>query len=262
MPNHTTNSMGVWRHGLLVLMLIACPATTCAFMTTSHVHPVAIRTGQAKTFPLLVSNKETEPPVNGDVNGDANSVNGEQNRPTRQHRFTYLPRLAIRIYSEYASRLWRETNSDARRRIASDKVTRSVKNVQHVFRGEEYCDLSNVSNQSRQNLLDACDSILSENDGGGEGEEAVVPVAAPSSPDPASDKSPATKKKGRSKMFGAAMGAAVACWVFSGNYIFAGLFTLMTILGQLEYYRMVMNTGTYKDTKTIGEKHCTCNNHG
>ena len=41
------------------------------------------------------------------------------------------------------------------------------------------------------------------------------------------------------------MGLCVAAWVFSGNYIFTGLFTLMTILGQLEYYRMVINTGVY-----------------
>ncbi len=53
------------------------------------------------------------------------------------------------------------------------------------------------------------------------------------------------KKKGRSVLFGATMGLAVAAWVYSGNYIFTGLFTLMTALGQLEYYRMVMNTGIY-----------------
>jgi hypothetical protein len=53
------------------------------------------------------------------------------------------------------------------------------------------------------------------------------------------------KKPRRSIMFGAIMGAVVALWVFSGNYIFTGLFCLMTILGQLEYYRMVMNTGVF-----------------
>ena len=53
------------------------------------------------------------------------------------------------------------------------------------------------------------------------------------------------KKKGRSVLFGATMGLAVACWVYSGNYIFTTLFTLMTALGQLEYYRMVMNAGIY-----------------
>jgi hypothetical protein len=53
------------------------------------------------------------------------------------------------------------------------------------------------------------------------------------------------KKKGRSVLFGATMGLIVAGWVYSGNYIFTTLFTLMTALGQLEYYRMVMNTGIY-----------------
>eukprot|EP00804_Cyclotella_cryptica_P000677 CCRYP_014693-RD/>CCRYP_014693-RD protein AED:0.00 eAED:0.00 QI:337/1/1/1/1/1/2/214/628 len=52
-------------------------------------------------------------------------------------------------------------------------------------------------------------------------------------------------KKGRSVLFGATMGLIVAAWVYSGNYIFTTLFTLMTALGQLEYYRMVMNTGIY-----------------
>ena len=61
------------------------------------------------------------------------------------------------------------------------------------------------------------------------------------------DETKKTKKKkgGRSVLFGATMGLVVACWVYSGNYIFTALFTLMTALGQLEYYRMVMNTGVY-----------------
>ncbi len=53
------------------------------------------------------------------------------------------------------------------------------------------------------------------------------------------------KKKGRSVLFGATMGLAVAGWVYSGNIAFTALFTLMTALGQLEYYRMVMNAGIY-----------------
>ena len=52
-------------------------------------------------------------------------------------------------------------------------------------------------------------------------------------------------KKGRSVLFGATLGLIVAAWVYSGSYIFTTLFTLMTALGQLEYYRMVMNTGIY-----------------
>ena len=53
------------------------------------------------------------------------------------------------------------------------------------------------------------------------------------------------KKKGRSVLFGATMGAIVALWVYSGNEIFTALFTLMTALGQLEYYRMVMKKNIY-----------------
>ena len=64
------------------------------------------------------------------------------------------------------------------------------------------------------------------------------------------------KKKGgggggnsRSVLFGTTMGLVVAGWVYSGNYVFTALFTLMTALGQLEYYRMVMNTGIYPARK-------------
>jgi hypothetical protein len=53
------------------------------------------------------------------------------------------------------------------------------------------------------------------------------------------------KKKGRSVLFGASMGLVVAMWVYSGNYVFTALFTLMTALGQLEYYRTVMAKGIY-----------------
>ena len=53
------------------------------------------------------------------------------------------------------------------------------------------------------------------------------------------------KKKSRSVLFGASMGLIVACWVFSGNFLFTAAFTFMTALGQLEYYRMVMKTGIY-----------------
>lgn len=73
-------------------------------------------------------------------------------------------------------------------------------------------------------------------------------AAAPTAPtETTSNEVAETKKKkgGRSVLFGATMGLTVAAWVYSGNYIFTTLFTLMTALGQLEYYRMVMNAGIY-----------------
>lgn len=61
---------------------------------------------------------------------------------------------------------------------------------------------------------------------------------------------PKKKKKGsRSVLFGAAMGAAATGWVFSGNFIFTSVFTLATILAQLEYYRMAMRVGIYPARK-------------
>eukprot|EP00581_Thalassiosira_minuscula_P009971 CAMPEP_0183710192 /NCGR_PEP_ID=MMETSP0737-20130205/5996_1 /TAXON_ID=385413 /ORGANISM="Thalassiosira miniscula, Strain CCMP1093" /LENGTH=606 /DNA_ID=CAMNT_0025938417 /DNA_START=190 /DNA_END=2010 /DNA_ORIENTATION=- len=77
--------------------------------------------------------------------------------------------------------------------------------------------------------------------------KALVDTAAPSSETPAAAavEKPKKKKGGRSVLFGATMGLVVAGWVYSGNYVFTGLFTLMTALGQLEYYRMVMQTGIY-----------------
>lgn len=200
-----------------------------------------------QSFQLPVVNRGKDPSLNGETDGSTS----EEREPVsdgskRQHYFTYLPRKAIQIYGDYASRLWRETNKSARKKIASDKVTQSVRTVQQVFRGEEYCDFSDVSSVNRQNLLDACDSILNEKiersgDASSEAGNETTEIATTDG----SENKAATKKKGRSVLFGATMGAAVACWVFSGNYIFTGLFTLMTILGQLEYYRMVMNKGVY-----------------
>lgn len=170
-----------------------------------------------------------------------------------------FPRKAVKIYSDYASRLWEETNSDARRKIAEDKATAAIRRVQHLLKGEEYTDFSGVSVDARNNLLEACNTMLTAT-----GHEDLVDMtstsnttSSSSSLQTASSKEKSDEKKDekgkgvkkkkprRSILFGATMGFAVACWVFSGSYIFTGLFTLMTVLGQLEYYRMVMNTGVY-----------------
>uniref|UniRef100_A0A7S4N1M3 Phosphatidate cytidylyltransferase n=1 Tax=Odontella aurita TaxID=265563 RepID=A0A7S4N1M3_9STRA len=76
---------------------------------------------------------------------------------------------------------------------------------------------------------------------------ALSVVAESASQEDGDHNAPAKKKKkaGRSVLFGASMGALVAGWVFSGNYIYALLFTAFTVLGQLEYYRMCMGAGVY-----------------
>jgi len=262
---------------------------------------------------------------------------------------------AYGIYTTYLQRLWQETSTTQRQRIARDRATRAVRRVQHLMRGEEYGPdflsgdvatkekgegsdaqqgtASDVKDdpvhaykleRARSRMLEACDDVLSAMDDGVEtapaatttagenvdlgesqylhmldeedgaanpnivGEEPMdkldpgeseylhgldeeaktnaeknkdllVQGGIKSSEDDAASKQvakvdaskAALKKKAdggkprRSILFGAAMGALVAGWVFSGNYVFTGMFTLMTILGQLEYYRMVMNTGVY-----------------
>lgn len=103
----------------------------------------------------------------------------------------------IHLYTDYASRLWKDTSQEAR-----DEMSHKLSHPEEAA------------------------------------EEAVVVEAPPPS-------KKVVKPKSRSIAFGALMGVAVAAWVFSGNYIFTALFTSMTILGQLEYYRMVMSTGVY-----------------
>ncbi len=156
-----------------------------------------------------------------------------------------LPKAAYRVYMSYVRRLWRETDPAARTLVANDKIRGAIRNVQHILSCNEYTSLSDKGEKSLSELLRACDTMLlalseeqkAQNlDDFGKDLEVVATV-------PTVD--PAKKKPRRSIMFGVIMGIAVACWVFSGNYVFTALFTLMTILGQLEYYRMIMSTGVY-----------------
>ena len=154
------------------------------------------------------------------------------------------------LYMDYLHRLWNETDPHVRKRIATARAISSLKRVQHIMRGEEYVTLSKDQDtfvdieerrEARFKLLQACDVLLKD-EPTKETERSTTDVLAPIQNEETMKK---PKKKSRSVLFGATMGAAVACWVFSGNYIFTTLFTLMTILGQLEYYRMVMNAGIY-----------------
>lgn len=176
------------------------------------------------------------------------------------------PKKVVKIIAEYATRLWRETNAEARKYVDSNRVAKSISLVQQLLLKEEELGASTnlptytrIPEPQRVKLLDACNAaLLSIGAVTTSDELATIPILASNqniqpingaqiSELPISSNS-TTKLKTRSRRsigFGAAMGLAVTCWVFSGNYIFTGLFTLMTALGQLEYYRMVMNTGVF-----------------
>lgn len=174
-------------------------------------------------------------------------------------RARQLPRKAVQIYAEYASRLWTDTSYEARLRIARDKASAAIRGVETVIRCGGF---SEVSEQTRDELLKACGKAMSELKATRATAAAALPptksvttIASSTalSPPPTAQQQQQTQtqapagtvKKTRSVLFGVMMGAVVACWVFSGNYIFTGLFTLMTIIGQLEYYRAVIGTGVY-----------------
>lgn len=178
--------------------------------------------------------------------------------------------LAI-VYVNYIKRLWRETAPEERKRIASRKASLAINNVKHILDGEEYIDfivmrdgetLDDFEERvlARDKLLEACNSMLKFVDTNATisdtTDEPSVDMSLDKNVESDIEKKDNTsaatapkKKKSRSILFGAGMGAIVACWVFSGNYIFTALFTLMTALGQLEFYRMVMNTGVYPARK-------------
>ncbi len=163
----------------------------------------------------------------------------------------HFPQRAVEIYTEYAGRLWNETAPAVRQKITNDKISAAIRQLQQVSKTSS----SVLPSETLLKLEDACQSMLSAIVASTENQTAsavetlrtesdAVNITVSSS-DIAPDSVAPAKKPRRSIMRGVIMGAIVAAWVFSGNYIFTGLFTLMTTVGQLEYYRMIMNTGVY-----------------
>jgi len=227
--------VGIW---LVVLLASSTEAFTPRSLLTPPPFSLLTTQRSSRLLPLLVSQEER-------ITEDTSVKKPRHRKRAVVKRITSLPNQAVRIYANYASRLWTETNPEARGKIAKRKAELAIRHVQTVIRDDEYKQFSDVSDEARQQLLDACDGLLiamgNKKEGPVNGIEKETTAVAKVGEDTDKPK----KKKSRSVLFGALMGLAVACWVFSGNYIFTGLFTLMTILGQLEYYRMVQNTGVY-----------------
>lgn len=200
-------------------------------------------------------------------------VDSSSSDSSTKKKSKFIPQRAMNIYVNYVTRLWKETNKTSRQKIANQRAFYAIKQVQHLLReGEEYVNIMNTKQDdsleeienrlmARNDLLNACDTMLGII---GKEQEEVSSDIAISSNGAANGKALDTtldtakqsgkkvkkkKKNSRSILFGAAMGAIVACWVFSGNFLFTSLFTLMTVLGQLEYYRMVMKVGIYPARK-------------
>lgn len=228
-----------------VTCAILIPFTVESF-STSPVHPVLVDMTRSRyhvsRWRAVVSPEEMQE--------EAGAEMARKSRSKREKMKTFyrLPSRAYHVYTDYAKRLWIETNTDARTKIANDKVRGAIRNMCHILKSDEYTQFSDGSLDARDKLLTACNDMIATLPA--DLKSNSEPLVAEETSTPKAGDTPATAIQGktrnhRSILFGALMGAAVACWVFSGNYVFTGLFGLMTILGQLEYYRMVMNTGVY-----------------
>ncbi|KAL3908019.1 MAG: hypothetical protein SGILL_008643, partial [Bacillariaceae sp.] len=263
-----------------ILPLLALPflAVQGFVLPTQQQHQLSPRTigysttgakGRARLFSSVEKDKQQhqqQPSDDADMNASSTTTKKSGFR-SKVRGVYYLPRTAYRVYTSYFSALWKATSTSARNKIANDKVRTAVRQVQLILQNTgEYDESMNEetgvledpeTREAKEKLLKACDSMLAtlgtadipQEDSA---QESTADSSSSSSTEVAvttntssTEVAAAPKKKHRSIVFGAIMGAAVACWVFSGNYIFTGLFCLMTILGQLEYYRMVMNTGVF-----------------
>jgi CDP-diglyceride synthetase len=175
----------------------------------------------------------------------------QQRRPhlTKLASHRHFPQRVVEIYTDYAGRLWNETAPAVRQKITNDKISAAIRQLQQVSKSS-----SVLPSETLLQLDNACQSMLSAIVASSTENQTVVETfrtesdavnITVSSSEIATDSNSPAKKPRRSIMRGVIMGAIVAAWVFSGNYIFTGLFTLMTTVGQLEYYRMIMNTGVY-----------------
>jgi len=222
---------------LLVLSL------TIVFFSSHATGFVAPAVSSSRALPALVGNHQQHRSVffasSIDETGDKNETPGAKKATRNPFKKAY------RIYTGYATQLWKDTDPSERSKIADDKVAQTVRDMQHVLTSEHETLSSTSSGEASKQLLKACgDMLLVLEEENEKNKIETTEIAATTNA-----KAPKKEKKQRSILFGALMGAAVAGWVFSGNYIFTGLFCLVTILGQLEYYRMVMKTGVFPARK-------------
>lgn len=202
---------------------------------------------ESNVFSTTKDRSSQEELTNGDI-APSKQVSRRSRLRNLAWRYSSLPRKPIRIYYNYVRQLWYETSTDARKRIAQDKAAEAIRAVENLVKEDEYVDFSKETTVARQKLLDACEAMLFEMRKA-QASSSSRDVSKHALVNTFSTKVVKPERKRRSILFGATMGFCVACWVFSGNWIFTGLFTLMTILGQLEYYRMVINTGVYPARK-------------
>eukprot|EP00977_Amphora_coffeiformis_P024702 scaffold16705_cov112-Amphora_coffeaeformis.AAC.1 len=85
---------------------------------------------------------------------------GSDERKKDLKRRRDIPKRAVKLYVDYAGRLWNETNPEARTKIANTKAAAAIRQVQHIIRGDEYTQFADGDAAAREQLLNACDDLL------------------------------------------------------------------------------------------------------
>jgi hypothetical protein len=228
------------------------------FSTSYHprahsIHSPLLVSSHQKSTRRSVSLEEEKSTPQPDVSGLEIDSSADTTEETKTP-FYKFPKAAYKIYTGYAKRLWKETGVSARKEVANDKVRGSIRNMQSLLvHAKEYAEFDDATYEAQLKLMTSCEDMLKalpepekpKEKKKKKKKQQKESTALETTQDGTTSEAAPPKKKQRSILFGALMGLAVALWVFSGSYIFTGLFCLMTILGQLEYYRMVMNTGVY-----------------
>jgi len=163
--------------------------------------------------------------------------------------------LPVRIflkYKYYLLRLWTETSYDRRVALSTSEALVLREAGRLVNKLEKGGANERWDEGERRTLLESLRTFLKRN--GGDESDKAVPRKEEKEKQATVDflniklkMNPA--KPRRSILFGVLMGIVVAGWVFSGDYLFTGFFGSLVILGQLEYYRGVIQTGVYPARK-------------
>ena len=150
---------------------------------------------------------------------------------TSKPKSRFMPKRVIKATLRYYERLLSDTSLMERLKLSHSKtkILREVSLLSATL--EESCE------QPCVDLLRTLRDFQLEN---ANDDNKSSPLSPHSTPSP-----PPRKKPRRSILFGALMGLGCAGWVFSGDYIFTSVFAILVTIGQLEYFRGVLQTGVY-----------------
>ena len=127
--------------------------------------------------------------------------------------------------------------------------------------GQEYVDIAHVNDgetiddvderiAARDELLESCNKMISCLEKSKLEAPPAMEIIEAKATEEKKKVTKKEKKKSRSVLFGVTMGAVVAGWVFSGNFIFTTLFTLMTGTSTtIDHYLIVFHIIHYLNLK-------------